>query len=75
MTNVLSIYVVFNRDTSDFPGLYVCRKQEIHPGEVIPTDTFFTGSSLEDIRSQLPPDLNVIPRSPQDDPNIIESWL
>jgi hypothetical protein len=75
MSGKLDIWVVFGTGTRDFPGVFVCRRNEIGPGTVTITEDHFTGDSLDDIRRQLPPGLHRMDRHPEDDPNIIETWL
>ncbi len=61
MSEALNMYVVFGRGTRDFPGVFVCRRNEITAGQVTPTLDCFTGQTLEDIRKQLPAGLFCIP--------------
>ncbi len=75
MSNTLSMWVIFDTNTRDFPGVFVCRRNEIGAGWVRPTDDHFTGNSLEEMRQRIPPGKVCIPRYPEDDPNIIEVWL
>jgi len=78
MSESLSVWTVFNDKTKDFPGVFVCRRFESY-GEpephVVPCEVVATGSSLEEIREQLPAGLCCLARQEHDDPNIIETWL
>jgi hypothetical protein len=62
---------------SDFPEHFVARRWEIGPGEVRPTGSFIQASELEVLRTMLLTELGLtpIPRSPGDDPVIVETWM
>lgn len=63
---------------SDLPGHYVVRRFDIMQGETEPVPALqyhYAGVSLEGARESLPPGLTPIPRSPADDPAIVETWL
>jgi len=71
----ISIWTVFNKNTTDYPGVYVCRRFEVGPGYTRPCEVIATGNSLEEIRDQLPVGLAQLDRCPGDDPNIVETWM
>lgn len=75
MSDKLDIWVVFGTGTRDFPGVFVCRKNEVRAGVVRVTAEHFTAPTLQELRKQLPPGLYRLDRHPTDDPNIIETWL
>lgn len=69
----LEIWTVYDSPT-DFPGLFVARKWLIKQ-EPVATEEAFTGPTLQSVRDQIPAGLHRIPRAPEDDLNIVESWL
>lgn len=74
----LSIWTVYDRP-SDHPDKIVARRFEIrHEGPVPTTDTIVS-QSLDGLRKVLhhcyPDACVLIPRSPEDDPHILESWV
>lgn len=60
---------------ADYPLGFVARRFEIHPGYAVATLDARYGPDLEAVRAQLPPGLVCIPREPDDDPCIVETWL
>tara|TARA_R110002095_G_scaffold4257_1_gene11511 strand:- start:3724 stop:3987 length:264 start_codon:yes stop_codon:yes gene_type:complete len=68
-------YCVYGPGTSDLPGVYVCRRFEIYPCQLVATPDHWTGKSLDEVRQKIPEGLFCLPRFPEDDPNIIEVWL
>lgn len=62
-------------DPSDLPGLYVARLHITKAGSVYVTTIAATGDTLESVRSVLPPGLIRFDRAPQDEPQIVETWL
>jgi hypothetical protein len=65
------LWTVYDRP-ADFPGLYVARKFTLNG----PTSDVMAYPSLEPLREVLRhKGLCPIPRSPDDDPVIIESWI
>lgn len=67
-------YVVYARP-KDYPNEYVARVLDVAPGTVEPKEICGRAESLEELRKTLPPGLSRIPRSPQDDPEIVETWI
>ncbi len=71
----VELYVVYF-NPSDFPGLYVIRKQFAGRGTVsVAVEPLVTGSTLEAVRAALPAGLTRLERSPGDVPSILEVWL
>lgn len=79
----LCLWVVYLNPT-DLPGKHVLRRQWVlcddkqrgaivrSPGALVaPGDV----RGLEDIRQCIPPGLQYMPRLPEDDPVILETWL
>jgi hypothetical protein len=74
MTEALVMWVIYNSPL-DFPGLYVARKWEIHPGNPVATTEYINATSLDILRSQLPHGLMRMLRNEGDGPRIVEIWL
>ncbi|MCP3739986.1 hypothetical protein [Rossellomorea sp. BNER] len=55
----------------DFKEMYVARLFDLDK----PTHYLLMRPSLESIRKEIPDQFNHIPRSPQDDPKIVETWV
>lgn len=72
--NYLAIWTIYN-SPEDYPGLFVARKWLMIDGVETPTNEGFASESLEVVRAHIPPGLILTPRSEQDDPVIVESWL
>jgi hypothetical protein len=70
----LSIYTVFDNPT-DYQGQFVVRRFESRGTGVTPCEVVATGKSLTEVRDQLPKGLMKLDRHPNDDPNIVETWL
>jgi hypothetical protein len=63
---------------SDFFGLYVARKHIVDRGGVHVTDEVWTSPSLNTLRRVMEGIEHMsgfFPRSPQDDPVIVETWM
>jgi hypothetical protein len=59
----------------DYPTGYMARCWLITAGaDPEPTDRIFHGS-LAGVRGAIPPGLACLPRSPEDDPAVLETWL
>ena len=72
----LAIWTIYDSPT-DYPGLFVARLFLICKGELEPvcTSKLFLSETLDGVRRQLPPGLYRMPRSPSDEPAIVEIWL
>jgi hypothetical protein len=71
----MSMWTIYNRP-ADYPGHYVVRRHAILRGRSEPTGDFSIHLTLQDARSQgIPPGLYCLPRSPEDDPVIVETWF
>ena len=66
---------VITENPSDFPGQFVARKWLIGSGTTAATTEIFTGKTLDEVRDLLPAHLVKLPRDPNDDPVIVESWI
>lgn len=76
MSNNLPIWTIYDHP-KDHPDSFVARLWivELDAKLIIATSDMFVASTLEELRSLLPPGLNRIPRYASDDPIIIEAWL
>lgn len=68
------MYVIFDNPT-DRPGKIVVRRFVIKANEVIPTLDVSEHTSLEAARGSLPFGLVCIDRNPEDEKQIVESWV
>ena len=72
---VLSIWTIYDHP-KDFPNTFVARRHESSRAGSQPTGDCIVSPDLERLREHLIElGLGCIPRSPYDDPNIVESWL
>lgn len=70
----MKTYTIYDHP-SDYPSCYVMRVFETKAGEVIPTDETVVSTNLEAVRAMVPPGCICMPRDPDDDPVILETWL
>lgn len=71
----LAMYTVFS-NPKDYPGKYVVRVFTVSPGGIVRAlRPVSVTSTLEKARASLPAGLKVIPRRPEDDPSVVESWV
>lgn len=69
------IYTVFCRPR-DFPSEYVVRRFKIGPGTVTPDLTIWSrGKTLSEVRRTIPYASHWLGRYPQDEAQIVESWI
>jgi len=74
---VMDIWVIYEKPV-DFPDRFVARRHEIRCGTHNPTEEYYTATLLKILRVWVQgeaPGCVRIPRSPGDDPKIVESWL
>jgi hypothetical protein len=70
----LAIWTIYNRP-KDYPDGFIARLHEVAKGKHGPTDKTIKGA-LDDIRHAFyRAGLTRLPRSPEDEPQIVESWL
>lgn len=75
--DVLPMWTLYDHP-SDMPDCFVARLWHVGSEgtfEPVKTDTVMTAKFLDDLRDMLPQGLYCIPRLPDDDPCIIETWL
>lgn len=80
--DLLSIYTVYC-SPPDFPGQYIGRRFEVHPGFPQPTGDYYCSVDLGAVREWIRwhsasrgflADV-CMPREPKDAPPVVESWL
>jgi hypothetical protein len=76
-TGALGVVVwVIYRNPTDYPGRYVLRKQLARLGEVwAEREPRAVGDTIEEIRGVLPDFLARMDRHPDDEPQIVETWV
>ena len=70
----LEMFVIFDHP-KDWPDKFVARQFLIQEDTATPTGTFWLGDSLDEVRSHLPPHCARLERDPNDEPQIVESWI
>jgi hypothetical protein len=71
------LYTLY-RSPLDYPGMYVLRRFALEAGSVAPRATadVLTAPEPEQLRGLMRArGLFCVPRSPDDHPNVVESWL
>lgn len=71
--NAVPMFVVYRPTTLDRPGKWLARMHLSQPES--PTDLLIEADTLDDVRSQLPPETVNIGRHFSDDAVIEEVWL
>jgi hypothetical protein len=71
---ILEMYVIYHQP-KDIPSPYVLRKWNLGDEGLKTEGEFATGETLDEIRSLLPNYLIKLPRDPNDDPVIVETWI
>ena len=67
---MLELWTIYDSPI-DHPGSFVARKWVLDK----PTSELFQDKTLEGLRAKLPPGLHCMPRSPGDEPQIVETWM
>lgn len=72
----LKMITVYYRPRDLPDHVYVAREFTIAPGGPVPApEVFATGNTLAEVRAQIPAYLIRMPRDPNDDPTVVESWI
>lgn len=72
---LLRMFTIYDHP-ADHPDHFVVRGWTIGPGAPIPDDEVLLADTLELARELVPPASDTcLPRQPNDDPKIIETWL
>jgi hypothetical protein len=72
--HILTFHVVY-KNPLDYPHKFVVRKQWVERGAVIASPDCTVHDTLEAARASVPEGAILVPRSPDDDPVIVESWM
>lgn len=64
--------MVYDHPT-DYPDHYVARLWDALTN--VGTASVLTAPTLDELRLRLPPELDLLPRQPGDDPCIVETWI
>jgi hypothetical protein len=72
--SVTHCYTVFYNPI-DFPGLFVVRCFEASAEGIKAHGLAYSGKTLEEVRAKIPAGLWCVPRSAQDHPSVVESWI
>jgi hypothetical protein len=67
---MLELWTIYDSPI-DHPGSFVARKWVLDK----PTSELFQDKTLDGLRAKLPAGLHCMPRSPGDEPHIVETWM
>ena len=67
---MLELWTIYDSPI-DLPGSFVARKWVLDK----PTSELLQDKTLEGLRAKLPLGLHCMPRSPGDEPQIVETWI
>lgn len=67
---MLELWTIYDSPI-DLPGGFVARKWVLDK----PTSEFLQDKTLDGLRAKLPHGLHCMPRSPGDEPQIVETWI
>lgn len=67
---MLELWTIYDSPI-DLPGSFVARKWVLDK----PTSELLQDKTLEGLRAKLPNGLHCMPRSPGDEPQIVETWM
>ncbi len=70
----LSMWTVYERPM-DRPDSYVARRWVVRNGQLAATNDLHIAEDLVRLRRLLPQGLERLPRDPEDDPVIVETWI
>ena len=71
----LVVYTIYENPT-DYPGKFVVRKHDVIAGSSTPAELpCAIASSLDEARKTIPDGMVNIQRLPEDEPQIVESWI
>lgn len=74
MPGVLHMWTIFDRP-ADHPGHFVVRGFDVTRDGPVATDDIQLADSLDEARRLVPRGLYCMPRSPGDEPQIVETWF
>lgn len=73
----LVMFVIY-KHPGDYPNDFVVRRAFVMPGEENPwfeAAPYYIDRTLEDVRKQIPHGFVMLNRCPDDEPQIVETWL
>ncbi len=70
----LSMWTIYEKPL-DYPDHFVVRKHIVRGGETFPTHTVVITETLEAARKAVPPGLHNLGRQPEDEAQIVETWV
>jgi hypothetical protein len=70
----MDMYTIYCKPL-DYPDNYVVRKFHVTEGAVSLTDEIHVCETLTEAQNVIPYGLVPVPRSPQDSPSIVETWI
>jgi len=72
----LAMWTVYDHPT-DYPDKYVARRFDVARDGARPTESIIIMDNLDRLRDMLAFEMHLtcLPRSPHDDPKIVETWL
>lgn len=71
----MEIFTIYDHP-NDVPNKFVLRRWTVKANSVpVPDAGYQTADTLDGIRALIPPGLHCMPRNPQDDPKVVESWI
>jgi hypothetical protein len=73
-SGVLIIWTIYE-NPKDYPGLFIARPFALARGNPRPSPFHLEGTSLSELREQLPHSLVQLGRREEDEPQIVEVWL
>lgn len=73
MNKSMNMWAIYEKP-KDYPNDYVARRWEITE-KAVPTGEILLADNIHTLRRKLPPGLHRIPRSLDDDPYILETWI
>lgn len=71
----VEVWVIYSRPKDMPDAAFVLRRQMAIEDKVMPSPEFETADSIEAIRALVPPGKVLLPRHPDDDPVIVETWI
>lgn len=72
---MIDLWVIYDHP-SDYPNHFVVRRQRVNADSTISLDSHcFLTVTIAEARSHIPSGLTRVPRSAEDSPVIVETWL
>jgi hypothetical protein len=73
---MLAMWTVYDHP-NDYPDRFVARRFEVGTAGIVATESIIAMPDLEELRDVLEFEMHLtcLPRSPEDNPKIVETWL